>query len=95
MKLPYLSIKPALLCAAALLFRTFITLGCAHAATEKPAERPNVIVLLIDDMGFSDLGCYGGEVPTPNIDKLASEGVRFQQFYNTARCSPSRAALPG
>ncbi|MFO0790315.1 MAG: arylsulfatase [Pirellulales bacterium] len=93
MKLPYLSIKPALLCAAALLFRTFITLGCAHAATEKPAERPNVIVLLIDDMGFSDLGCYGGEVPTPNIDKLASEGVRFQQFYNTARCSPSRAAL--
>ena len=44
-------------------------------------------------MGFSDLQCYGGEVPTPNINKLADEGVRFTQFYNTARCSPSRAAL--
>ena len=56
-------------------------------------ERPNVVVILIDDMGFSDLGCYGSEIPTPNIDKLAADGVRFTQFYNTARCSPSRAAL--
>ena len=74
--------------AAALLFCTF-TAYVAVAAD----ERPNVIVLLIDDMGFSDLGCYGSEVPTPNIDKLAAAGVRFTQFYNTARCSPSRAAL--
>jgi arylsulfatase A-like enzyme len=61
----------------------------AHAA---PA-RPNIIVILVDDMGFSDIGCYGSEVPTPNLDRLASEGVRFTQFYNTPRCSPTRAAL--
>lgn len=55
--------------------------------------RPNIIVILTDDMGFSDIGCYGGEIETPNLDRLASEGVRFSQFYNTARCCPSRAAL--
>lgn len=55
--------------------------------------RPNVIVVLADDMGFSDLGCYGSEIPTPNIDRLAAAGVRFTQMYNTARCSPSRATL--
>jgi arylsulfatase len=63
------------------------------SADAEAAARPNVVVILIDDMGFADLGCYGGEVPTPNIDKLAAGGVRFTQFYNTARCSPSRAAL--
>jgi len=56
-------------------------------------RRPNVVVVLVDDMGFSDIGCYGGEVATPNIDALADDGVRFTQFYNTARCSPSRASL--
>src|SRR5690349_5787864 len=55
--------------------------------------RPNVVLILVDDMGFSDIGCYGGEVKTPNIDRLAQRGVRFSQFYNTARCSPSRASL--
>lgn len=55
--------------------------------------RPNVIVILADDMGFSDLGCYGSEIATPNLDRLATEGVRLNQFYNTARCSPSRASL--
>ena len=54
---------------------------------------PNVVLILVDDMGFSDIGCYGGEIRTPNIDRLASGGVRFSQFYNTARCSPSRASL--
>jgi arylsulfatase A-like enzyme len=54
---------------------------------------PNVVLMLADDLGFSDLGCYGGEVRTPNIDRLARSGVRFSQFYNTARCSPSRASL--
>lgn len=58
-----------------------------------PAKRPNVIVILVDDMGFSDVGAYGGEIPTPNIDALAASGIRFTQFYNSARCSPSRAAL--
>jgi arylsulfatase len=57
------------------------------------ADRPNIIVILFDDMGFSDIGCYGGEIPTPNIDALAADGLRFTQFYNNARCSPSRAAL--
>ncbi len=57
------------------------------------APRPNIIVILADDMGFSDLGCYGSEIPTPNLDKLASRGMRFTQFYNTPRCCPSRAAL--
>ena len=55
--------------------------------------RPNVVLVLVDDMGFSDVGCYGGEIDTPNIDRLARGGVRFSQFYNTARCSPSRASL--
>src|SRR3954462_1866376 len=54
---------------------------------------PNVVLILADDMGFSDVGCYGGEIQTPNIDRLAASGVRFSQFYNTARCSPSRASL--
>ncbi len=57
------------------------------------AGKPNIVVILIDDMGFSDLGCYGSEIPTPNIDALAAGGLRFTQFYNTARCSPSRASL--
>ena len=56
-------------------------------------DRPNVILILADDMGFSDLGSFGGEINTPHLDRLASEGVRFSQFYNTARCSPSRASL--
>jgi len=55
--------------------------------------RPNIIVILVDDMGFSDIGCYGSEIPTPNLDRLAGDGVRFTQFYNTPRCSPTRAAL--
>ncbi|MEM9658654.1 MAG: arylsulfatase [Planctomycetota bacterium] len=57
------------------------------------AARPNVVILLADDMGYSDLGCYGGEIDTPNLDRLADEGLRFTQFYNTARCCPTRAAL--
>jgi arylsulfatase A-like enzyme len=55
--------------------------------------QPNIILIMNDDMGFSDLGCYGGEVDTPNLDNLAENGLRFTQFYNTARCCPSRASL--
>lgn len=54
---------------------------------------PNIVLILADDLGFSDVGCYGGEIRTPNIDRLAATGVRMAQFYNTARCSPSRASL--
>ena len=57
------------------------------------AEKPNIIVILTDDMGFSDLGCYGGEIRTPNLDALAANGLRYTQFYNTARCCPTRASL--
>jgi arylsulfatase A-like enzyme len=58
----------------------------------KPA-RPNIIIILADDMGYSDLGCYGGEVRTPNINYLAANGIRYTQFYNTSRCCPTRASL--
>src|SRR3954467_12627924 len=57
------------------------------------ARRPNIIIILSDDMGFSDLGCYGSEIQTPNLDRLAANGVRFTQFYNNARCCPTRASL--
>lgn len=56
-------------------------------------DRPNVLVILADDLGYSDLGCYGGEIPTPNLDRVASSGVRFSSFYTSARCCPSRASL--
>ncbi len=56
-------------------------------------EKPNVIVILADDLGFSDIGCYGGEIQTPNLDRLAKNGIRFTQFYNTARCWPTRGSL--
>ncbi|MGH9629391.1 MAG: sulfatase-like hydrolase/transferase, partial [Bryobacteraceae bacterium] len=59
----------------------------------QPAKRPNVVLILADDLGFSDIGCYGGEIATPNLDSLAKEGLRFSQFYNTARCCPTRASL--
>jgi arylsulfatase A-like enzyme len=57
------------------------------------AERPNIIVIMVDDMGFSDIGCYGGEIHTPHIDGLARGGLQFTQFYNTGRCCPTRASL--
>jgi arylsulfatase A-like enzyme len=74
--------------------RTF--LGASAAALARGAaapRRPNIMLILADDVGYSDLGCYGGEVKTPNLDKLAAGGVRFTQFYNCARCCPTRAAL--
>ena len=56
-------------------------------------NRPNILLVMNDDMGFSDIGCYGGEVKTPNLDRLAANGIRFTQFYNTARCCPTRASI--
>lgn len=67
------------------------TLGAALAAPAK--RRPNIVLMMADDMGYSDIGCYGGEIATPNLDSLARGGVRFTQFYNTARCCPTRASL--
>ena len=61
--------------------------------TRAADDRPNIIIMMADDMGFSDIGCYGGEIETPNLDALAGNGLRFSQFYNTSRCCPTRAAL--
>ena len=57
------------------------------------APRPNIVIVMVDDMGFSDIGCYGGEIRTPHLDRLAANGLRFKQFYNTGRCCPTRASL--
>lgn len=71
----------------------FLLLFLALPLSAAEFSRPNVVVILADDLGFSDLGCYGGEIETPVLDGLAKNGLRFTQFYNTARCWPSRAAL--
>ncbi|XZE51979.1 arylsulfatase [Planctomycetaceae bacterium SH139] len=68
-----------------------VVVGGAFDAAQ--AKQPNIIVIMADDMGWSDLGCFGSEIATPNLDALASGGVRFTQFYNTARCCPTRASL--
>jgi arylsulfatase A-like enzyme len=71
----------------AVLVTVFVTVNAAAA------QRPNIIVIMVDDMGFSDIGCYGSEIPTPHLDALANRGVKFSQFYNTGRCCPTRASL--
>lgn len=73
----------------------FLGLGVAAMAApaSPPNARPNIIIILSDDMGYSDIGCYGSEINTPNLDGLAARGLRFTQFYNTARCCPTRASL--
>ncbi|MDP4939884.1 MAG: sulfatase-like hydrolase/transferase, partial [Verrucomicrobiales bacterium] len=57
------------------------------------ADRPNILLMMVDDLGFSDFGCYGSEIETPRIDALAEHGLRFTQFYNTAKCHSSRVCL--
>lgn len=85
-----------------LLDRAILTTGAllalvlgGYAQTEKPATagKPNILLILVDDMGYSDLGCYGGEIKTPHIDSLATNGLRYSQFYNSARCVPTRASI--
>lgn len=74
--------------------RTIPPLVLAAALHSAPAaERPNFLVILVDDMGYSDLGCYGSEIPTPNLDGLAANGIRYTRMYNTSKCYPTRAAL--
>ena len=68
-----------------------ITLGPTPG--QQPAERPNIVLVMADDLGFADLGCYGSEIETPNLDALAANGLRFTQFYNTAKCHSSRVSL--
>lgn len=71
---------------------TTLLLAC-FACTAFAQDRPNIIYIMSDDMGYSDIGCYGSEIETPNLDLLAASGLRFTQFYNTARCCPTRASL--
>ena len=68
-------------------------MGWALETFAQAPRRPNIIVILADDLGYSDLGCYGGEIRTPHLDALAAKGLRFTQFYNGARCCPTRASL--
>ena len=76
------------------LLGPLVALVLTIPATAAEPARPNVLLILADDLGFSDLGCYGGEIATPNLDALAKNGLRFTQFYNTARCWPTRACDP-
>ncbi|WP_420458221.1 arylsulfatase [Neolewinella sp.] len=77
----------SLLCGCCLLL-----LGCT-ARTPILTTPPNIVIILADDMGYSDIGCYGGEIATPHLDRLAANGLKFRHFYNAARCCPTRAAL--
>lgn len=74
-----------------LAFKLLFAAVAASGQNEVP--RPNIVLIMADDMGWSDIGCFGGEIPTPHIDSLAANGLRMTQFYNSARCSPTRAAL--
>src|SRR5438045_1232411 len=86
-------------CLGPLIYRSSIILLAVsrlcmadHANPVSPG-RPNIVLIMADDLGFSDLGCYGSEIATPNLDRLAREGLRFTQFYNCGRCCPTRASL--
>jgi len=81
--------------AAGLATAALMVPGCTSAFQSLGGKdkRPNIILIMADDMGYSDIGCYGGEIHTPSLDRLAAGGLRFTQFYNTARCCPTRASL--
>lgn len=76
-----------------LYFLCFLWLTCLSAFAAASGAKPNVVILFADDMGFSDIGCYGSEIETPNLDRLARGGLRFSHFYNAGRCCPSRASI--
>lgn len=76
------------------MIRTFFLLAsCSVSSLAVAEDRPNIIVIMVDDMGISDIGPYGSEIPTPNLDRMAANGAKFSQFYNTGRCCPTRATL--
>lgn len=80
------------------LFACFVICGCVFSpekgeSVQQKDGRPNIVLIMADDLGFSDLGCYGSEINTPHLDSLARNGLRFSQFYNTSRCCPTRASL--
>ncbi len=78
---------------AVVLLTMASSLLLVEPARANAAARPNIVLIMADDMGYSDIGCYGGEVHTPTLDRLAQNGLRFTQFYNTGRCCPTRASL--
>jgi Sulfatase len=75
--------------------RAFLTLPLAAGAAGAAPSRPNVLILLADDLGSADLGCYGSEIETPNLNRLTSQGVRFDRFHSFPVCSPTRSADDG
>ena len=85
------NVRIPILIVAAFLLMSFVSAPAADPV--KPPVKPNILIILADDVGFSDLACYGGEIRTPNLDALAGGGLRFTQFYNCSRCCPSRASL--
>lgn len=93
----YRGIKSLVLSLVLKILAGVALIGCSSTKQEQDQRRgnsrPNIVIILADDMGFSDISCFGGEIETPNIDKLASQGMRFTQFYNAGRCCPTRASL--
>lgn len=89
--IPYRPDPRSAACSTMLLAAAWLAWTGADAGAAP--QKPNIVVILVDDMGFADLGCYGSEIPTPNLDSLAANGLRFTQFYNTGRCCPTRASL--
>ncbi len=85
--------KPTVFARSIVTILVFLTASFVFAQNSLSPKQPNIIVILSDDLGYSDLGCYGGEIKTPTLDSLAEGGIRFKQFYNTARCCPTRASL--
>jgi len=90
--LPVNRVMPGIVFAVAVILLLAL-LATLHAADAPEHARPNILVILTDDLGYSDLGCYGSEIDTPNLDRLATGGLRFTQFYNTAKCHSSRISL--
>ena len=82
-------------CVSTLIFLIPIGLQQIYQETvcAENSKKPNVLLIMADDLGYSDLGCYGGEINTPNLDRLASGGIKYAQCYNTGRCWPTRASL--
>jgi len=76
-----------------LLFGVATSFSLVSLNAQSKDNRPNIVLIMVDDMGYSDIGCFGGEIPTPNINKLADRGIRYTQFYNTGRSCPTRASL--
>lgn len=89
----FCSMKAGVVSLLAFILATLTLGSCSPGNNSAGPPRPNIIVILSDDIGYSDIGSYGSEIGTPNLDRLAAGGIRFTHFYNTARCSPSRASL--